>query len=144
MTGGELGTVLPRPDDTSAEFWDGAAQSRLVVQRCTTCESFQHPPEPQCSGCGGHELGFEPVSGRARVRGFCVNRQEGSTPFSVPYTNLVVEIVEQSGLLLPSYLPGEPPDWVSLDVEVEVEFVRVSESISLPQFGLAKTAGGSS
>ena len=46
VDGDERDTPGVAPDD--AFFWDGAAEDRLLVQRCADCGTLRHPPAPMC------------------------------------------------------------------------------------------------
>ncbi len=95
--------VLP---DT-AVFHEAVADQRLVIQKCSSCGRFQHPPGQLCRWCGLTDLGYEPVSGRARLWSWTVARMSFAAGFdsAVPYLILCVELVEQPGLLMLSDRP---------------------------------------
>jgi uncharacterized OB-fold protein len=81
-------------------------------------------------------LAFVEVSGRGRVFSYTTNHQKNTTGFEavVPYTNVIVELEEESGLRLISDLAGVEGDWVRIGAPVEVVFQALDEGIHLPQF----------
>ena len=50
-----------------AFFWDGAAEGKLLIQRCTDCGTLRHPPAPMCGNCGSLAWDAAESSGRGRV-----------------------------------------------------------------------------
>lgn len=130
----QLGTVEPQSNELTAPFWAAAQDRRLMIQQCEACSYFNHPPQNDCARCGSTELTFNQVSGAGSVYTYTTNWQANSTLFDVPYTNIVVELDEQSKLLLVSYLGGERPDWVKLGQRVVVDFESTASNMTLPQF----------
>ena len=98
----------PQADDVSRGFWDASARGVLAIQRCQQCQSYQHPPRSICRACGATELAFEPVTGDARLWGWTVTHHNvlGGFEAAIPYTCLVVELVEQAEVFLVSDLIG--------------------------------------
>src|SRR5918992_3602220 len=84
-------TALNRP------FWTGGARGELLIQRCQGCGRWVHPPTDRCPSCDG-ELRAEPVSGRATVFTFTINRHPYNPAVPLPYVIALVELVEQDGL----------------------------------------------
>jgi uncharacterized OB-fold protein len=126
----------PRPDDLSRPFWEAAAAGRLEIQHCEDCGYYNHPPKPLCDRCNSPALAYLEVSGRGRVYSYTTNHQKNVAGFepAVPYTNLIVELQEQPGLLLISDLAGRDASWVRIGAPVRVTFERLSDAITLPQF----------
>jgi uncharacterized protein len=127
---------LPAIDDLSRPFWGAARQHRLVIQRCTECGYFNHPPKPACDACQSQQLQFEPVSGRGTIYSFAVMYQPNIAGFEghIPYVNILVELDEQPLLLMVSNLSGSEMENVHIDGRVEVYFEDVNDEITLPQF----------
>jgi uncharacterized OB-fold protein len=130
---------VPRPDSVSQGFWDAAARGELVIHHCTTCGRFQHPPRPLCSTCGGTELEFTPVSGKGRLWGWTVTHHSVADGFesALPYTCMVIELVEQAGLFLLSDLIGREAirDTLKCGMAMHVVFAHaIGGGLTLPQF----------
>lgn len=49
------------------EFYSQLKQGRILGRRCEACGHFQFPPQGLCSGCGGADLAWAPVSGRGTL-----------------------------------------------------------------------------
>lgn len=115
----------PRPapavNDLNRAFWTGGADGRLLIQRCS-CGQWVHPPAPTCPACGGTEMSPEPVSGRATVFTFTVNRHPFDPSVPVPYVIAVVELIEQTGLRLPTNIVNCAVDDVEIGMPVKVLF----------------------
>jgi uncharacterized protein len=127
---------VPLPDDTTRPFWDAANQRQLVVQRCTACRYYNHPPRTVCDACLSRELNFETVSGRGHVYSFTVMHQRDVPGFEqeAPFINIVVELEEQPMLLMVSNLPLAERDRVRIGAPVTVEFEDRGNGTFLPQF----------
>lgn len=127
---------LPAADELTRPFWDAARQHRLVVQQCSACGYFNHPPRTVCDACQSQTLAFVPVSGKGTVYTFSVMYQQNIAGFEqqVPYVNLLVELDEQSRLFMVANLPGSEREQVKIGGRVEVYFEDVNEEISLPMF----------
>ncbi|GAC1344263.1 MAG: hypothetical protein NVSMB18_21560 [Acetobacteraceae bacterium] len=128
----------PVPDPVSAGFWAASAKGELAIQRCAACHRFQHPPRALCRACGGAALAFETVSGQARLASWTTthhNLVAGFAP-ALPYTCLVVELVEQPGLFLLSDLVGrDDPAALRLGAPMHAIFPdQDATGIVLPQF----------
>lgn len=55
-------------------FWDGAAEDKLLFQRCGDCGRFRNPPRPMCPHC--QSLRWEAVesTGRGTVVSYVIPR----------------------------------------------------------------------
>ena len=136
----------PRPaaDPLTKPFWDSAHRHVLAVQRCGACAVYQHPPQLRCHHCGStSRLGYEPVSGSARVVSWtrvCQGLVAGFEDVG-PYVNVVVELVEQPGLFMVTDHPGADPaffDRLRTGAPMQVRFEEVEPGLTLPQFRFEK------
>jgi uncharacterized protein len=137
---------VPQPDAVSQGFWDAAERGELAIQRCANCRVYQHPPRPVCRACGGTDLGFEPVSGEGRIWSWTVTHHSVLKGFeaAIPYSCLIIELIEQEGLFLISDLIGREGNGESLRIgsPMRVVFPRTDRGPILPQFVPAVTKRG--
>ncbi len=138
------GRPIPVPDDDTKDFWDAARRHELVIQRCTHCGHFAHPPVEFCPAC--HRLdapafAFEPVSGRGRIVSWTVVHDAMVSGFEgqPPWANVVARLDDQDDLYLMATLEA-PADGevLTLGAPVEVTFSDVTPEISLPTFRLVE------
>lgn len=129
--------ILPQRSATNRPYWTGGSSGQLLVERCTACGSWQHPPAGTCGQCGGEAVA-EPVSGRGTVFTFTINHQQYHPDVTPPYVIAVVELVEQADLRIPSNIVDCDPDDIRIGAEVQVRFEQHDE-VFVPVFVLADT-----
>ena len=130
----------PAPDDISRFFWDGAAEGRLLVQRCLACGRYQYPPDIICTYCQSETLEAAQVSGRGTLYSFVVVDRAFHPGFvpHLPYVLALVDLEEQDALRLLTNIVDAEPAQLSISMPVEVTFERRGE-VTMPQF---RPAGG--
>ncbi len=124
---------LPALTADNAAFWQGGAQGRLQIHRCTPCARFFHPPAPICPHCGSFEVAPAPVSGKARVLSYTINHQAWRPDLAEPYVVAIVELVEQAGLRFVTNIVGLSPEAVHVGLPVKVHFEQ-HQDVWLPLF----------
>jgi hypothetical protein len=124
--------LLPPLDSVNRPFWTGGAKGELLIQRCTACGRWVHPPVERCSVCGG-ELVTEPVSGAGTVLTFTVNFHPYNPAVPPPYVIAIVVLDEQEDLRLPTNIVDWEPDAVRIGIRVRVLFERHGE-VFVPVF----------
>jgi uncharacterized OB-fold protein len=130
----------PRPtpvrDPVSEPFWTAAAERRLVVQRCASCEAYQHPPGPICRRCSETTVQFAEVSGCGVLYSFTVSHQAfvPGFPEAPPYAIVMVELEEQAGLRMLGNARDVDPAALRVGMRMRVAFEEVAEGVVLPQF----------
>ena len=125
--------ILPGLDDINRPYWTGGADGKLLIARCASCATYQHPPFSRCASCGGADMVPTPVSGRGRIKSFTVNRQQWMPDLPVPFVFAAVELDEQVGLYVLANVVGCPVEAVDFDMPVEVCFLQ-QEDVFLPMF----------
>ena len=120
--------VRPRPavERDSAPFWAALARHELVAGRCADCGRWRWPLRAICGACGSLEWSVEPVSGRASVASFVVNRHGFGGAFPLPSTVVLARLAEQDDLLVPGGWAGEP-DGTGLAIGAPLEAGFVDE-----------------
>ncbi len=113
--------MLPALDDTNRPFWTGGHDGELLVERCASCDRWQHPPQGRCSSCGG-DVRHEPVSGRGTVFTCTVNAHQYHPDVPPPYVIAIVELEEQADLRVVANIVGGGPAAVAIGLPVSVAF----------------------
>jgi len=133
----------PRPAITHDNrfFWEGLAERKLLIQRCTACRHLQHPPAPICRACHSFALEAIEASGRGRIHSFVVAHHPPVPPFSYP--NVIVLVDLDEGTRLVSRLVGVEPDDVAIGMPVAVDFETVDGDLALHFFKPEEDPAGS-
>lgn len=132
-------TPRPLPDVTpwSRPFWDAAAERRLLLQKCDSCQEVIMYPKRVCPSCLGSDLGWVEASGKGKIYTYTVQVAGAPSGFedAVPYVVAVVRLEE--GVQLMSNIVGEGATDVACDDPVEVDFEQVEGTdVVLPVFRL--------
>ena len=119
------------PDD--AFFWDGAAEDRLLIQRCADCGLLRHPPAPMCGNCGSLAWDTLEASGNGRIVTwiFSLHPNRPDDP-----ARIVILVQLEEGVRVVSNLVDPPHDGPYDDLVVEVEF-RDDRGTRTPFFRVA-------
>lgn len=111
-------------DAGSADFFDAAARSELLVQRCADSGTVLGPEARTCPDCGSVALGPAVVSGRGCLVSWVVVHQAPIPALgdAVPYVSAVVELDEGPWLMV--RLIDSEPGALAVEDRVRVAFVR--------------------
>ena len=128
---------LPLVDTDTEEWYAGLKRRELLLQQCASCGTLQHPPQPSCPQCLSLEKKWTKASGRGTIFTFIVVRHPVHPAFAeVPYDVILVELEEGPRIL--SNMLDCPPEEIEIGMPVTVDFVDVSDDITLPKFRRAK------
>ncbi len=133
--------IAPAVTDETRAFWDGAAEGRLVVERCVACLAETFPPRGMCHRCRGRDLESAEITSRGRVYSFTVNHQRWLPDLAVPYAIALVEFPDHPGVRVVGRLRGCAPEDVAVDMEVEVGFEPGPGGFAIPSFLAVGGAG---
>jgi uncharacterized OB-fold protein len=127
-----LGLPIPvaEPDGLSAPYWTGLRNSRLLVQRCSHCRTWQFGPEWLCHRCHTFDPKWTEVEPRGRIFSWervwhpshAVLRNHG------PYIAVLVELPQADGVRMVGNLLGDPTQEVVIGTEVEGVFEHHPDS----------------
>jgi uncharacterized protein len=123
---------LPALTPETEAFWTGGKDGLLMIQRCTCCGKYAHPPLPLCPVCRTETMEPSPVSGRGTVKTFTVNHQQWLPGLSSQFVFAAVELPEQAELYVFSNILA-PPENVRIGLPVTVRFEN-QEDVWLPLF----------
>jgi uncharacterized OB-fold protein len=121
-----LPRMLPTLTPQNRAFWTGGATGQLLIQRCSSCGRWVHPPDDRCGACGG-ELRPEPVSGRGTVFTYTVNMHQFHPDVPPPNLIAIVELIEQDDLRIPTDIVDCAPAALHGGLPVRVLFERHGE-----------------
>ncbi|MER5749506.1 OB-fold domain-containing protein [Streptomyces sp. NPDC002088] len=133
----------PRPvvNRDNAGFWEGVAQHRLLIQRCTGCGTLRHPWLPGCNACGCPDWDTVEASGEGSVYSYVVMHHPPFPAFTPsdhaadaagPYAVGLIELAE--GVRIVSNVIGVPYDKVRIGMPVQLEFHSYDDELVLPVF----------
>jgi len=128
---------VPAVTAVDAPFWSSGSTGHLVVQRCTNCGTWSHPPAELCSSCHAESLTFTPVSGFGTVYAYTINHHPWIADWSEPYILIVVRLEESDRLQFITNLVGVDPHEVRMGMPVRVTFEQASEDVWIPIFEAA-------
>ncbi|HLY38236.1 MAG TPA: OB-fold domain-containing protein [Candidatus Binatia bacterium] len=134
---------MPRPaiTDDTRPFWDGCRRHVLLVQRCTRCAAFRHPPSPVCWQCRSFDHEWVASSGRGTLFSYAVVHRAflPSLAGCVPYTVAVVALDDAPGVRLVSNVIEAAPETLAMGLPLEVVFEDVSADVTVPRFRVRRT-----
>jgi uncharacterized OB-fold protein len=129
-----IGKPVPAITPELAEFFKGAREGVLMVQKCQDCGALRFPAYEICSNCLSTRSSWVPVSGRGEVYSFNIMYQVYHPAFAgeVPYAVVVIKLEE--GPKFVSNLVGIKPHEIRCGMPVEVVFEKLTDEVTLPRF----------
>ena len=115
----------PIPEELDRPFFDACNEERLVLQHCDACDRFQHPPEPECAGCGRSDsLSWRQIEGTGTIYSYAViyDTPIASLKEEQPFNCAVIDLDEAPGVNMVSHLRGTPLDEVPIGAKVRLTF----------------------
>lgn len=123
-------------DDSSAAYFDAAAEARLLIKRCTNCGAYGPPRQTTCRRCGG-DATWSQVSGDATLIAWTTTPPSAKSPDEAPRTFGYVELAE--GPWLETILLDVPQDALHEGAPLRVTFLHHPDGEPIPAFGLPAT-----
>jgi len=124
---------LPLPDDDSRPFFEGAAEGRLMLMKCSSCGAWRLPSRSHCDECLSPDFSWEKASGKGTLRTFGVMHQRYHPGFAgdLPYNVAIVELAE--GPRITTNIVGIANENLKVDMPVTVAWEHHSD-VTLPKF----------
>ena len=125
---------VPPVDVISAHYWQSAAQGKLMLNTCNSCENIMFYPRATCTRCLSNDLGWIEASGRGEVYAFTVCYRAPDAVFreDAPYVIALIDLAE--GPRMMSNVTDCDPDAVHIGMPVEAWFEPATEDIAIPKF----------
>ena len=118
-------------------FWEHAKKHELVVQKCSECGTYTHPPELICPECHSFDYEWEKVSGKGTVYTYMITHHPPmpSLKDKVPFNSVIVELEDADNIrMIGNVVDGTPNEDIHIGMPVEVIFEDVADDVSLPQW----------
>ncbi len=128
------GMPQPMADSEAVAWWEAAAEHRLVVQRCTSCEHTRLPPAPVCPECRSSDSDWKEVSGRGEVYTYTIVHRPIAAGQELPYVIAVITLEGAGGVRLISNLVDVNPDELEIGFPVELVWEDMSPDLAIPRF----------
>ncbi len=130
----KISKPVPVPDESSREFFEGARQGRLMIQRCLACKNYRFLARARCDVCRSPEFAWQAASGKASIVSYVTMHQRYHAGFfdELPYPLAVVELEE--GPRLVTSLEGVEDLTLKAGMPMKVVFREVDEGVFLPKF----------
>ena len=102
-------------------FYRGLIQGRLLVNRCSDCGTWHHPPRFVCPNCWSDTIVATEVSGEGEVYLFTLLHQgppADGVDYSRPHPVATIELDEQPGLRITTTIIGCNPSNVDIGMRM--------------------------
>jgi hypothetical protein len=132
------GKSLPKVNSIDRRFWQGAAEGKLLLQKCQKCDHLQFFPRPVCTRCFSTDLDWIPASGRGEVHSFTLVRVPRNPAFKEEVPICYADIILEEGVLMQSRIMEKDMEKVKIGTRVTVTFQDTDNpEIKLPVFEVA-------
>ncbi len=115
---------MPSPTPTSLPFWQGLADGKVLLQRCSQCRSWIFYPRSHCSQCLSADLEWQEVSGRAEIYSYTVARRPTAPQFNGLEPQLLAVVELEEGVRMNSVIVNANED----ELRVGLKLTPVFES----------------
>ena len=129
---------IPVKTQDSKPYWDAADCHELVLQKCETCNSYNHPPGPACAKCGSTELSWE--SQGSDITGTLYSYVVSYRPFlpgfqdDLPTIIAVVELDNLQEVKIIGNVLECTPEELKIGMAVKMIWQDITEDRALPQW----------
>lgn len=128
----------PAAESFEEGFWDALKQRKLVFQRCKECGTWSHPPRVMCHKCRSYDMEWVESTGKGKIYSFVIFTREVHPAFKIPYEVVLVEMEDEKGIRIVSNMVDCELKDIRIDMPVEVTFVDVTDTVTLPMFKKAE------
>jgi 3-oxo-4,17-pregnadiene-20-carboxyl-CoA hydratase alpha subunit len=126
-------TRIPSPrGHDNGWWWQGVDDGKLLIQRCSQCQTLRHPPRPMCGECQSIEWDSIESSLEGEVYSFTTLHYPRVPGYDYPLCCAVIELSE--GTRVVSNIVGIDHEQVKIGMKVRGRIEQVDEKTMLPQF----------
>jgi uncharacterized OB-fold protein len=128
---------LPKINKIDQPFWKGAAEGKLLIQKCRTCGKLQFFPRVVCTDCFSRELEWVQAKGQGKVHSFSWVFVPRNPAFKDEVPICYANVILDEGVIIESRIVGASSQTVKTGAKVRVAFQETADpQIKLPVFQL--------
>ncbi|MGH7797373.1 MAG: Zn-ribbon domain-containing OB-fold protein [Candidatus Binatia bacterium] len=128
---------IPKVNKVDERFWQGAANEKLLLQKCKSCGKVQFFPRVACVECFG-ELDWIESKGTGKIHSFTLVRVPRNPAFKDEVPIYYIDVILDEGVIVESKLVGGNKEKVKIGDRVRAVFEQTHDpAIKLPCFELA-------
>jgi hypothetical protein len=113
-------------------FWDATSEGKLILPRCSACQTVIWYPREFCPECSSFDIGWFEASGRGTIYSYTINRRGQGDYRDLAYVLAYVELDEGPRVL--TNIVDCDVDSVEVGQQVEVVFHPTANGAALPRF----------
>jgi uncharacterized OB-fold protein len=118
-------------------WWDACDEGKVLIQRCTSCQTLRHPPRPMCGECQSLEWDSIESTLEGEVLSYTQIHHPKIPGYRYPLVCAVIKLEEGTNLV--SNIVGCDPEEVSIGMLVKGIVENVDDKTVLPQFYPARS-----
>ena len=112
----------------NATHYRGWFEHQLLINRCSSCGTWHHPPRPMCPACWSWDVVPTPVSGAGTVHLAMLLHQGPPAPdvdyAAGPHPVVTVDLSDAPGARYTSTVVGADPADVQIGMVVELDWIE--------------------
>ena len=121
----------PRGHD-NGWWWEACDEGRVLIQRCSNCQTLRHPPRPMCGECQSMDWDSIESTLAGEVLTFTTVHYPQVPGYTYPLVCAVIRLAEGTNLV--ANISGCEPADVRIGMAVQGRVEAVDENTMLPQF----------
>jgi uncharacterized OB-fold protein len=129
--------LTPSTSRDTEFFWSGLKDQKLLIQRCSDCQTLRVPPRPMCGRCQSLQWDCVESTGRGTVRSYVMPKYPPLPFLEYPYIVALIDLEE--GVRIVSNLCDVAPEAVTNGMAVEAFYEAFNDDeLVLHQFRPAR------
>ena len=133
--------IRPVENHDSKHYWQGLRDGKLLIQQCSDCQTFRHPPQPMCEACQSLKWQSVESARTGTIYSYTSIHYPEIPPFDYPNSIVLVDMDE--GVRIAAQLSGTRHDEIPIGARVIASIEEVQEGLSLPIFSIDTTGESS-
>ena len=113
------------------EYFDAAAEGKLMLKKCGDCGEVHHYPRAICPFCWSDKVSWVQAKGTGVIYTYSVTRRGGPVPYCIAYVTL------DEGPKMMTNIVDTDLDTIKIGQKVKVVFKKSENGTSVPMFAPA-------
>jgi hypothetical protein len=118
----------PAVNPGDQEYFDAAAEGKLLLKKCGECSEVHHYPRALCPFCFSDKVSWVQAKGTGEIYTYSVTRRGGPVPYCIAYVTL------DEGVSMMSNIVDTDLDTIRIGQKVKVVFKKSENGTSVPMF----------